>query len=40
MFDKRESSEKIDPVVAMLMAYWRAMCSPGRVSGPLFVTGE
>lgn len=37
MFDKRDSPEKIDPVVAMVMAYRRAMVAPARASGSLFL---
>lgn len=37
MYDKRESSDKIDPVVAVTMAYRRAMVAPKRVSGSYFI---
>jgi len=38
MYDKRDSSEKIDPVVAMTMAFRRAMVAPSRAKGSLFVS--
>lgn len=37
MFDKRESSEKIDPIVAVVMAYRCAMVAPERSTGSLIV---
>lgn len=37
MFSKRDSAEKIDPVVAFTMAYRRAMIAPGKITGPLVV---
>ncbi len=37
MFDKRSSNDKIDPVVAMVMAYRRAMVAPQRPSGSLCI---
>lgn len=37
MYDKRDSTDKIDPVVAMTMAYRRAMVAPQRASGSMFV---
>ena len=40
MFGKRDSSEKIDPVVAMAMAYRRAMVAPARARGNLFTYGK
>lgn len=33
MLTKRDSSDKIDPVVAVIMALWRAMVAPGRYAG-------
>jgi phage terminase large subunit-like protein len=38
MLDKSNSSSKIDPLVAMLMAYRRAMVAPGRGDGNVFIT--
>jgi len=38
MLDKANSSSKIDPLVAMLMAYRRAMVAPGRGDGNVFIT--
>jgi phage terminase large subunit-like protein len=38
MFDKRESSEKIDPIVALVMAFRLATLIPARATGSLFVT--
>lgn len=38
MFDKRESKDKIDPVVASVMAYRIASLQPAKVSGSLYVT--
>lgn len=37
MFDKRDSSDKIDPVVAMVMAFRMASLAPERASGSLFI---
>lgn len=37
MFSKRDSSEKIDPVVSLHMAFWRASVAPRRASGNLIV---
>ena len=37
MFDKRDSNDKIDPVVAMVMAFRMASLAPERASGSLFV---
>jgi phage terminase large subunit-like protein len=37
MFDKRNSAEKIDPVVATVMAYKRAMVAARKATGPLFI---
>lgn len=37
MFDKRESSDKIDPVVAMTMAYRMACMAPERATGSLYL---
>lgn len=37
MFDKRDSNDKIDPVVALTMAFRMASLAPERVSGSLFV---
>ncbi|MCP4165295.1 MAG: terminase large subunit [Chloroflexi bacterium] len=38
MLDKASSSSKIDPLVALLMAYRRCMTAPGRGTGDLFMT--
>jgi phage terminase large subunit-like protein len=38
MLDKSSSSSKIDPLVAMLMAYRRCMVAPTRGGGDLFLT--
>ena len=38
MFTKRESADKIDPVVAAVMAYRRAMQAPRKPTGPLYVS--
>ena len=35
MFDKRQSKDKIDPIVAAAMAYRVAMIQPARSSGPI-----
>jgi phage terminase large subunit-like protein len=35
MFDKRESSEKIDPIVALVMAFRLATLAPARATGSL-----
>lgn len=40
MFGKRDSSEKIDPVVAIVMAYRLAMIAPPRARGALFTYGS
>ena len=37
MFDKRDSKDKIDPIVAAVMAYRIASLEPERASGSLFV---
>jgi phage terminase large subunit-like protein len=37
MFDKRSSSEKIDPIVAAVMAYRIASLQPERSSGSLYI---
>jgi phage terminase large subunit-like protein len=37
MFDKRESKDKIDPVVASVMAYRIASLQPAKVTGSLYV---
>jgi phage terminase large subunit-like protein len=37
MFDKRSSTEKIDPIVAVVMAYRIASLQPERSSGSLYV---
>ena len=37
MFSKRDSSEKIDPVVSLHMAFWRASVAPRRATGSLLV---
>ena len=37
MFDKRDSADKIDPLVASVMALARAMAAPHNVSGPLYL---
>lgn len=37
MFSKRDSSEKIDPCVSMIMAFWRASVQPKRATGKMFV---
>lgn len=39
MFDKKSSSEKIDPVIAMVMAFRRAYVAPPKAEGKLFITG-
>ena len=39
-YTKRDSSEKIDPVVAMTMAYRLAMIAPSRATGNLFTYGS
>ena len=38
MFDKRESSEKIDPIVAAVMAYRICSLIPDRPVGPLIIS--
>lgn len=38
MFDKRTSSEKIDPIVAAVMAFRLASLSPAKASGSLFIS--
>jgi len=38
MFDKRSSSEKIDPIVAMIMAFRMASLAPPRVRGNLYMS--
>ncbi|HUS39556.1 MAG TPA: terminase TerL endonuclease subunit [Pirellulales bacterium] len=37
MLDKRDSNEKIDPVVAMVMAYWRASVTPTKIQGSYYL---
>jgi phage terminase large subunit-like protein len=37
MFDKRSSNEKIDPLVAAVMAFRVASLAPARATGPLFI---
>jgi phage terminase large subunit-like protein len=37
MFDKASSKDKIDPIVATVMAFRLAMLEPPRVRGPLFM---
>ena len=37
MLNKRDSNDKIDPLVATIMAYWRAMVAPKRPTGSMFV---
>jgi phage terminase large subunit-like protein len=37
MFDKRDSSDKIDPAVAMTMAFRLATLEPARATGSLYV---
>jgi len=37
MFDKRDSSDKIDPVVAMVMAFRMASLAPARPIGKLYI---
>lgn len=37
MFDKRSSAEKIDPLVAVVMAFRLASIAPQRSTGPLFI---
>lgn len=37
MFDKKTSVDKIDPIVAMVMAFRLCSLAPQRASGPLFV---
>jgi phage terminase large subunit-like protein len=37
MFDKRDSSDKIDPVVAMVMAFRMASLAPARPLGKLYL---
>lgn len=37
MFDKRDSADKIDPIVALTMAFRMASLAPERASGNLFV---
>lgn len=37
MYDKRDSADKIDPVVAMTMAYKRAMVAKARAQGSLYL---
>lgn len=38
MFDKRTSTEKIDPIVAAVMAFRLASLAPTRASGSLFIS--
>jgi phage terminase large subunit-like protein len=38
MYDKASSSQKIDPLVALTMAFGRAMMGKGRSDGNIFVT--
>jgi phage terminase large subunit-like protein len=37
MFDKKSSKDKIDPIVACVMAFWMASLQPERASGNLFI---
>jgi phage terminase large subunit-like protein len=37
MFDKRSSSEKIDPIVAVVMAFRLCSLAPARATGSLFI---
>ena len=37
MFDKRDSSDKIDPVVAMVMGFRMASLAPARPIGKLYI---
>ncbi len=37
MYDKKSSSEKIDPIVAVTMAFRMAFLAPARASGELFI---
>jgi phage terminase large subunit-like protein len=37
MFDKRAVSDKIDPIVAAVMAYRICSLQPERSTGPLFI---
>jgi phage terminase large subunit-like protein len=37
MFDKRESVEKIDALVATVMAYRMASLAPKRATGSLYI---
>lgn len=39
MYDKRDSREKIDLIVAVTMGYRRAMVAPARAQGDLYMTG-
>jgi phage terminase large subunit-like protein len=38
MYDKASSSQKIDPLVALTMAFSRAMMGKGKSQGSIFVT--
>lgn len=38
MFDKGESSDKIDPIVAMMMAFRMASLAPEKASGSLYIS--
>jgi phage terminase large subunit-like protein len=38
MYDKASSSQKIDPLVALTMAFRRAMAGRGRSTGDLLIT--
>ena len=38
MMDKKSSAQKIDPLVAMIMAFRRAMAAPVRGDGDIFMT--
>lgn len=37
MLNKRDSKDKIDPLVAAVMAFWRAMVAPKRPTGNMFI---
>lgn len=37
MYSKRDSGEKIDPIVSLTMAYWRAMVAESRLEGEIFI---
>lgn len=38
MLNKRDSNEKIDPVVSSVMAMWVCMVTEPRIDGPLFIS--